>query len=63
MEAFIFIPIIVGTSALLFYLGEGWERYLGKLYKNYFDEDEEKQQDEEKKQDKSSTEKNGGANP
>lgn len=55
MEAFIFIPIIIGTSTLLFYLGEGWERYLAKLYKNYFDEEE--------KQDKSSTEKTGGANP
>lgn len=55
MEAFIFILIILGTSTLLFYLGEGWKRYLDKQYKNYFDE--------EKKQDKSSTEKNGGANP
>lgn len=55
MEAFIFILIILGTSALLFYLGEGWKRYIDKQYKNYFDEEE--------KQDKSSTEKNGGANP
>ena len=55
MEAFIFILIIIGTSTLLFYLGEGWKRHLDKQYKNYFDEDE--------KQDKSSTEKTGGANP
>lgn len=61
MEAFIFILIIIGTSTLLFYLGEGWKRYLDKQYKNYFDE--EKQQDEDEKQDKSSTEKTGGANP
>ena len=61
MEAFIFILIILGTSALLFYFLEGWKRYLDKQYKNYFDE--EKQQDEEEKQDKSSTEKTGGANP
>lgn len=61
MEAFIFILIILGTSTLLFYLGEGWKRYLDNQYKNYFDE--EKQQDEEEKQDKSSTEKTGGANP
>lgn len=61
MEAFIFILIILGTSTLLFYLGEGWKRYLDEQYKNYFDED--KQQDEEEKQDKSSTEKIGGANP
>lgn len=54
MEAFIFILIILGTSTLLFYLGEGWKRYLDKQYKNYFDEE---------KQDKSSTEKTGGANP
>ena len=55
MEAFIFILIILGTSTLLFYLGEGWKRYLDKQCKNYFDEEE--------KQDKSSTEKTGGANP
>lgn len=55
MEAFIFILIILGTSTLLFYLGEGWKRYLDKQYKNYFDEEE--------KQDKSSTEETGGANP
>lgn len=61
MEAFIFILIILGTSTLLFYLGEGWKRYLDKQYKNYFDE--EKQQDDEEKQNKSSTEKTGGANP
>lgn len=61
MEAFIFILIILGTSTLLFYLGEGWKRHLDKQCKNYFDE--EKQQDEEEKQDKSSTEKTGGANP
>lgn len=42
MEAFIFILIIIGISTLLFYLGEGWKRYLDKQYKNYFDE--EKQQ-------------------
>ena len=55
MEAFIFILIILGTSTLLFYLGEGWKRYLDKQCKNYFDEEE--------KQDKNSTEKTGGANP
>ena len=54
MEAFIFILIIIGTATLLFYLGEGWKRYLDKQYKNYFDEEE---------QDKSSTEKTSGANP
>ena len=69
MEVFIFIFIILGTSTLLFYLGEGlfylregWKRYLdNKQYKNYFDE--KKQQDEEEKQDKRSTEKTSGANP
>ena len=61
MEALISIIHILGTSALLFYLGEVWKRHLGKPYKNYFYE--EKQQDEEEKQDKSSTEKTGGANP
>lgn len=61
MEAFIFILIIIGTSALLFYFLEGWKRHLDKQYKNYFDE--EKQQDEEEKQDKISTEETGGANP
>ena len=55
MEAFIFILIILGTSTLLFYLGEGWKRNLDKQYKKYFDEEE--------REDKSSTEKNGGANP
>lgn len=54
MEAFIFIFLILGTSALLFYFLEGWKRHLDKQYKNYFDEEE--------KQDKSSTEKTGGAN-
>ena len=61
MEAFIFILIIIGTSTLLFYLGEGWKRYLDKQYKNYFDE--EKQQNEEKKQDKNSITETSGANP
>ena len=55
MEAFIFILIILGTSALLFYLGEGWKRYIDKQYKNYFDEEE--------KQDKRSTDETSGANP
>lgn len=61
MEAFIFILIILGTYALLFYFLEGWKRYIDKQYKNYFDE--EKQQNEEKKQDKRYTEKTGGAKP
>ena len=61
MEAFIFILIILGTSALLFYFLEGWKRYLDKQYKNYFDE--EKQQNEEKKQDKRSTKETSGAKP
>lgn len=55
MEVYIFILIIFGTSTLLFFLIEGWKRYLDKRYKNHFDEEE--------KQDKSSTEKTGGANP
>lgn len=63
MKAFIFILIILGTFALLFYFLEGWKRHLDKQYKNYFDEYEEKQQDEEEKQDKSATNKTGGANP
>lgn len=54
MEAFIFILIILGSSTLLFFLIEGWKRYLDKQYKNYFDEEE--------KQDKSSNEKTSGAN-